>query len=263
MTRLSKSQAKALIALTQKKYRIERAELLVEGVRQCEEALSSGLRVKQVVFCDDLLRGQRSHALLEDARQRGVTVVETDRRTLERLSRTEHSQGVIAVVSASSANLEEVAGCRRGFTVILDQVSDPGNVGTILRTAAWFGARGAVLGSGSVEWTNPKVVRASAGALFHLPVIHGVETETALRLFREHGFSLLAADVANGERLRSGQPWPEKLALLLGNEARGVRSVLRPLVDRVIRIPRGGYGDSLNVAVAAGILMAAMVLDQE
>ncbi len=256
---LSKAQAKAVTALTRKKYRLQRGEFLVEGVRLCEEALTSRFRTKRLIVCRDLLRGQRADALLHLAEEKGVPVFETDRRTLERISETVHSQGVVAVLATQSAELSSLIRKRRGLVVILDQVSDPGNVGTILRTAAWFGVRGAVLGTGTVEWTNPKVVRSSAGALFHLPVVQGLETERVLRTFREAGFTLVATDVRHGEVLRS-KPWPTKTALVLGSEAHGLRTVLVPLVDRVVRIPRRGYGDSLNVAIAAGILMADFAL---
>jgi TrmH family RNA methyltransferase len=258
---LSKAQAKALTALTHKKYRLQRGEFLVEGVRLCEEALVSRFGVRRLIICRELLRGQRADALVGLAEEKGVPVFETDRRTLERISETVHSQGVIAVCAVRSADLAGLARKRRGFVVILDQVSDPGNVGTILRTAAWFGARGAILGTGTVEWTNPKVVRASAGALFHLPVVQGVETEQVLRTLRQAGFALIAADVRHGEPLHS-QPRPAKVGMLLGSEAHGVRTVLVPLVDRLVHIPRRGYGDSLNVAVAAGILMAEIALTE-
>ena len=259
---LSKAQAKALTALTHKKYRQQRGEFLVEGVRLCEEALASRFRVRQLVVCRDLLRGQRAEAVIPLAEGKGVPVLETDRRTLECISETVHSQGVVSVLQFRPAGLAELARKRRGFVVILDQVSDPGNVGTILRTAAWFGARGAILGTGTVEWTNPKVVRASAGALFHLPVVQGPETGQVLRTLRQAGFTLVAADVRHGEPLRS-QPRPDRLGLVLGSEAHGLSTVLVPLVDLVVRIPRRGYGDSLNVAVAGGILMAEIALIEQ
>lgn len=256
---LSKAQAKSLTALAHKKFRLQRQEFLVEGVRLCEEALASTFPVRRLVICRQLLHGERADALLRRAGERGVPVFETDRRTLERISETVHSQGVIAVAAVPPRTLSELCRKRRGFVVVLDHVSDPGNVGTILRTATWFGGRGAVLGSGTVEWSNPKVVRATAGAVFHLPIVQGPDTETALRSLRNAGFTIVAADVREGRPLHS-EPWPARVALVFGSEAHGLRTVLVPLVDRLLRIPRRGYGDSLNVAVAAGILMADFAL---
>jgi RNA methyltransferase, TrmH family len=163
---------------------------------------------------------------------------------LERVATTEHPQPVMAVVRRRRWDLADLA--RGTFVIVLAGVSDPGNAGTILRSAEAAGADGAIATIGTVDLTNPKVVRASAGSLFRLPTVEGVAPAALARL----GLAVLGADA-------SGAPYTtacftDPVAIVLGNEAHGLPADL-PL-DGVVGIPHAGRAESLNVAMAATVL---------
>jgi TrmH family RNA methyltransferase len=164
------------------------------------------------------------------------------------LKDTEHSQGVIALVRAPFHNLEEI--CKPetpGLVVVLDCIQDPGNAGTIIRSAEAFGATGVVLLKGSVHPWNPKCLRASAGSLFRIPVVTGVED-----LNKFAGWNWY---VAAGEAIETIDvvDWTRPSLLFVGNEGAGVRGIWRDR-SRALRIPTTGV-ESLNAAVAASVIL--------
>ena len=134
-------------------------------------------------------------------------------------------------------------------------MGDPGNLGTILRTAGWFGARGVLLGRGCVDPFNDKVVRATAGSLFHVPLIGDVDLPVTLGAARAAGFRVVVADAAGAIDLPDWRP-PGRSIIVLGSETHGPSPSVRAAADLAVRVPRFGRGESLNVAIAAGILLA-------
>ena len=152
--------------------------------------------------------------------------------------------------------MENIRVPRRAVAVALDGVSDPGNVGTVVRTAAWFGVAAVLLGKRCADLLNPKTVRATMGGLFHVPVCRNVDLSDALTRLRKRGFTVTVA-AADGSPVWlswAAGPWS---VLVLGNEARGVSGRLRGLADKTVAIARTGKGESLNVAVTAGIFLSA------
>jgi len=178
---------------------------------------------------------------------------------LERVASTESPQPNMALVSrrtTSLARLErEVAGAAP-WVVFLDAVSDPGNLGTILRSAEAMGATGVVLGSGSVDAFNPKVVRASAGALFHVPVVEGVTLAEVKAL----GYRVLATSSHQqpGSQSLGDAELGGAVCLVLGSEAHGVDATNASVIDGWIRVDHAGRAESLNVAMAATIISYEM-----
>jgi len=168
------------------------------------------------------------------------------------LQETENSAGVFALVANPCRVFREHPLAAATGTVLLlvaAEVRDPGNLGSLIRSAAALGADGVVVFPGSVEPTNPKVVRASAGALFRIPVLAGNDEELARR-----GFEIWVAD-ARGAPFPGIPVRPEKLALVVGNEPRGVEAGILERSSRAVAVSMRGGMDSLNVAVAAGILL--------
>jgi TrmH family RNA methyltransferase len=143
------------------------------------------------------------------------------------------------------------------LVAVCDEVRDPGNAGTIIRCADAFGASAVVLTAGSVEWTNPKVVRSSVGSVFHLPVVSDVLLGDALAWARGAGLQVVAAD-ASGAPLRPGEPWlAAPTCWVFGNEAWGFDPADLASADRVVAIPMPGRAESLNVAAAAACCLFA------
>ena len=178
----------------------------------------------------------------------GVRVVEE----LNDLADTSTNQGVVVVAEIPPATLDGVPDADRSTVLILDGVQDPGNVGTLIRSAAAFGCSIGAYLPGTVDPWNPKAVRASAGAVFRLPVVPG-QPETVADWLNERGYLLLGADAAGRpvDRLAlSG-----RTALVVGNEGGGLSGFVRSRVDSLVAVPMAEAVESLNVAVAAGILL--------
>lgn len=254
---ISKAKARSLATLQRKKARETEGRFLVEGLRTCEELLASGYKTDILLYCPARLTTDRGRELVEAYRRINTTVEEVDENSLKKLSGTVSSQGVLAVARIRKFNFSQLESAPRGILLALDQVSEPGNLGTIIRTAGWFGIAGILLGKNSVEFTNPKVIRASMGACFHMPIFENVDLLPKLRSMKELGYEVLVAD-SDGSSVYSEYDFTSSSVLVLGNEAGGVTAKLKTAATACLRIPRLGHGDSLNVAVATGIILSRM-----
>jgi TrmH family RNA methyltransferase len=231
----------------------ERQRLFVaEGVRAVEELIASSLSVQGLLVAPQLTDAPRGSALLESARRRGVEITAVAEREFASAAETESPQGVLAIAEIPSRRLEDIVMAEPTRLVVLDAVQDPGNVGTILRTAAALGATAVLAMPGTVDLWNAKVVRSAMGALFHSPTF--MSTWPELDSFRgRQALTLWGAD-ANGTPLDQLQP-PDRLALVVGNEGAGLSPEGRSRVEQSVSIPIGSAVESLNVAVATGIIL--------
>lgn len=241
--------------LHRRRGRERRGLALAEGVRLVEEALAAELPLRGAAISPALEATTRGRALKSALERRGVRVEEVGEDELAALADTEHPQGVVAVIEPRRWTLREIAAAPGSPVLILDAVQDPGNVGTILRSALGLGAAGVVALKGTAELTSPKVVRGSMGALFRLPAVPS-ETEPCLAWARERGIELWVA-AADGIPLEPGTARAHSAAvgLVVGNEGAGVSPALEAAASRRvgIRLVRGA--ESLNVAIAAAILL--------
>ena len=248
---LTRRRRQEIASLARKKYRERRGELLVEGVRSVGAAVDGGAALVEVVVSADVRHDERVRALLERA---DVPVHEVTAGEMAALSDVQASQGVLAVARIRRTSEAELAGC--ATVLVLDGVQDPGNVGAVLRTAAWFGADAALAGPGTADFFGPKVVRAAMGGLWDVRLAQTSDLPEALRRLRTSGFRLYGADLG-GTSARAWEPEAPSV-LVLGSEAHGLSADVRPLLDERVSI-RGAAdrrgAESLNVAVAAGILM--------
>jgi TrmH family RNA methyltransferase len=224
---------------------------VAETFHLLEEALRSECEVKMVLAAESVQPAAEAHV----RGLTGVKVVVLPDALFQGISDTEVSQGVIALVNPPAWRIEQLF---RGnaLVVVLDGLQDPGNAGAILRAAEAFGATGAIFLKGTVSPHNPKTLRASAGSLFRVPYLHGVDAELARTALRQNQVELFAGVPAprNGTvRWLANVDLTVKCGLIIGNEARGVRAELRSAALDV-SIPTVGV-ESLNAAVAAGILL--------
>lgn len=246
----SRSQAKRWRALKRRKGRSEHGLFLAEGPRLLEELLAAPTSVRHVMYTSDAANEPSTAALLARSREDGVPCEEVPRGELEEFADTVTPQGVLAVAEIPERTWASVP---NGDLVVLDAVQDPGNAGTVLRTAEALGVAAAVSLKGTVDVWNPKVVRASAGSAFRLPVLDAEWTELEPWL-RERGVPIWAAD-AGGDPATREADVPERVALVLGNEGAGVRPAVLGAADRRVAVPIPGPVESLNVSVAAALLM--------
>ncbi|MDZ7264830.1 MAG: RNA methyltransferase [candidate division KSB1 bacterium] len=252
---ISKTRFKKIQALKHKRGRIEQGLFLIEGLRLCEEALLSDHKLKMLLVCHQNLDHQAARKVMELAQQRQVEIVAIDGVAAKQLAETVHSQGIFGIVQQQQSPLERLFDEAWRFLVIVDTGQDPGNVGTIIRACDWFGVDAVVFSKGSVELYNPKVVRSTMGSIFHVPVFENTKLELLLPALKQRGFQIFAADV-QGEQWYHRVQYRLPLALIMGNENRGVDRELESQVDCTIAIPRHGQAESLNMAVAAGIILS-------
>jgi len=238
--------------LQQRKGRRRRGQTLAEGVRLVEEVLAAGVSCDGVVAARGLADTPRGAALLEALAGHAIPIEEVGESEFRGLAATDTPQGVVAVIEVPTWSLADVAARPGAPVLVLDAVQDPGNVGTLLRTAFALGAAGAVLLRGSADLANPKVIRAAMGASFRLPAA-AAEPAEFVAWCRQTGTSVWAA-VAEGTALARAAA-PDRLALVVGNEGAGVSEELRALAVQQVAIPLARGAESLNVAVAAGILL--------
>lgn len=231
----------------------ERQHLFVsEGVRAVEELLRSPLAIRGTLVAPQLTEAPRGAALLAALRERGVTVEEVPAREFGSAAETESPQGVIAIAEIPSRSFADLPAGWRGVVLVLDGVQDPGNVGTILRSAAALGAVATVALPGTVDLWNAKVVRSGMGAHFR----HTAFTTTwaDLDAFRSRdSVEVFAAD-AGGEPVSAVRA-PARAALVVGNEGVGLSTEARARAGRSVALPIAPDVESLNVAVATGILL--------
>ena len=258
---ISKQQIRDLRRLQQKKFREQEQAFLIEGVRLCEEALTAGAPLECAFFTPQEMGNPRSRDLLQAFSDAGVPLQPVDAATLAALTETQSPQGITALVRTSGAGPFSPAANREPLVLAIDRLADPGNLGTLMRTAQWFGVRTLLLSRDSVELHNPKVVRSSMGALFRLRVHENVDLVHAAAEAKAAGWRLLAAEAAGGRSARQLTGSGRDL-LFIGSEAHGLKSGLDPLIDLRITIPGSSGVESLNAAIAAGILLYQLTAPQ-
>ena len=242
--------------LQRRKARERQHRFVAEGVRTVESLLASSLEVTGLLATDTLGADARGARLLATAEQRGVPVSMVTEQELDSAADTETPQGVLAVAAIPSAPLVPPAGPAR--YLVLDALQDPGNVGTVVRTAAALGVSATIALPGTVDFWNAKVVRSSMGALFQHPV-HSLAWEELSGFFEANHVALWATDM-DGESLPAVDPLglPDRLAVVVSNEGAGLSAHVAGAVQRTVSIPMAVGVESLNVAVAAGIALYAL-----
>lgn len=251
----SRAQAKRWRALKRRKGRSDHGLFLAEGPHLLEELLSSPVEVRHVLHTPEAAEEPEVAGLLDRCARAGVPREAVPEEELAEFADTVTPRGILAVaeIPGRPEGLPGVLGPEAGDLVVLDAVQDPGNAGTILRTAEALGVAGVASLEGTVDVWNPKVVRASAGSLFRLPVLDATWPEVE-GWARETETPVWAADV-EGEPVGRGDEVPGRVALVLGNEGSGVRDEVLAGADRRVAVRLRGRVESLNVAVAAAILM--------
>ena len=278
ITSLNNQRVKEVANLKQKKYRTESGTFFAEGLRAVQEAvqyadvtelfyteaeagrLDEVLKAAGNVPADTKEKSENkknaNHNNAGTAKKRnkaanGIRMYQVDEKVMAKLSDTKAPQGVLAVIRTPEQNLRSD---NNAPVIILDRVQDPGNLGTIIRTADAVGALGLILLEGCVDAYSPKVVRASMGSLFHLPVVQDITAEEALTWCYRNGYEPAATALKNAQNVYKADI-SKKMAFLFGNEANGVAEELQAAAETRLFIPMAGLAESMNVAMAAGIIL--------
>ncbi|HLF13345.1 MAG TPA: RNA methyltransferase [Bacteroidota bacterium] len=255
-TPITAGKFKSFRLLLNKKHRLESGTCLIEGRRFVAEALDRPGTI-DCLLCTPRFAGTPEGAeFLRDAGRRNAAVHTITEKQLGQLSDTVSSQGVLAVIRLPGVGPQDILRLRgeRLLLVALDGVTDPGNLGAIIRTCAWFGADAVLISERSVELSNPKLLRSTMGAVFHVPVAAGISLPEMIPDLRKKGFRILAAE-AGGEPAGAVLPCGGNVLLVFGSEARGLSPIVRDLADVKFGIAGSGRIESLNVSVAVGIAL--------
>jgi TrmH family RNA methyltransferase len=256
---LTGNALKNLRKLGNKKFRDQQDRFLIEGVRLLQEAVESDFEILEAYCTEEFLRDPAAEPLVQKLRKKARTLEQASARSLAAVSDTVSPQGVVAVLARRKVDAVELLKSTEAESIVvaLDSVTDPGNLGSIVRTCDWFGVHAVLIGEKSVDLYNPKVIRATMGGLFHLAIAENVNLPSALSRAREQGYSVYVTDL-KGEAHFDQLHYARKSVLVFGNEAWGVSDDLKALADTRIAIRRYGAAESLNVGVACGVVLSAL-----
>jgi RNA methyltransferase, TrmH family len=251
-------RVKAARQLAKRAFRERGRSFLAEGPQAVREALAKP-GVLTELFITAPGRG-RHPDLADQAIRQGIAVHEVSGEVMAELAQTITPQGLLAVCTFVDVPLDSVLAARPQLVTVLANVRDPGNAGTVLRTADAAGADGVVFAAASVDPYNSKCVRSSAGSVFHLPLVAGAPLAETIAALRSSGMQVLAADGSARHFVDSGESGPDlgrPTAWLFGNEAWGLPGSLLALADDVVAVPIYGKAESLNLAAAAAVCLYA------
>lgn len=254
---LQNEQVKYVASLQRHKAREEAHLFVVEGWRFVEEAVSRNAPIKKVFVCQEH-KTLEWQILQKRLCERSIPFEEVDKRVLRKMSATEEPQGILAVVRQTTYTWEDLQIDKNSVLLILDGIQDPGNLGTILRTALASGVRYVCLTPGTVDLYNPKVLRSTMGAIFSLVLLPGHLPEDILGFCQDRGLSIFMGDI-QGSSVYHTKLADGPLALVVGNEGNGPSLSFRRADVQCITIPMAQDVESLNVAIATGILLYEMV----
>lgn len=250
------SLIKDIKKLNKKRYRAEHGQFLIEGFRFVEEALKSTFKVPYIFISETSLDKYRSFGI-EKLIQHDTKVNCIKASLLKELCNTENPQGILAVVNNKKVEIEN----KEGFYVLVDKVQDPGNMGTIIRSAHATGALGVIITKGTVDVYNDKTLRSTMGSIFNIPVIEDENFEVVKDL-KKNGFKLLVSSL-DTENNFYDLDLTSKVIISVGNEGNGISEELYELNDEKVKIPMPGGAESLNAAVAASVMMYEAVRQKE
>lgn len=231
-------------SLSTKKGREQSGRYLIEGKKLIEEAVLSGVKIHDIYISDNSLS-------LQIPEEANIYYVTED--VMKSICDTVTPQGIAAVLDMSPKTEPDFLSLD-GLIVALDGLSDPGNIGTIIRTADAAGASCVLMSSACAELYSPKTIRSTMGSIYHIPVFYGLEFEHTLTCAKTAGFSVLSSAL-NGEGFYDYYPASSKNIIVIGNEAHGIPPRTKALSNALLTLPMRGKAESLNASVAAGIMI--------
>ena len=236
--------------LKEKKYRDQSQEFIIEGIKLVKEAIEEKANIKQIIICDNCEDTGiiPKDLMYEIAKYNCIYVTEN---ILKTMSDVNAPQGIMAIIGRN--NKEKDIDYNQDIIVALDDIQDPGNLGTILRTVDSVGLNQILVSKGTADCYNPKVVRSTMGAIFRVKIIECENLEKTLKEVRKHKFKLVVTSLQTEKSLYDVKF--DKKVIVIGNEANGVEPNIQDMADEKIKIPMLGKTESLNASVATGIVL--------
>jgi len=253
ITSLSNKKIKEAIFVKKKHADYKYNAFFIEGERVLEMALASGVILKRVFYTDEFVSKGNRKSLVKSVTTGDVEVLEISTKVMRSISDTETPQGIAAIASLRKYELEDLKESENPVLLICDRVKEPGNLGSIIRSSDAFGADAVMIVPGTCNPFSPKVIRASAGSIFNIPLIF-VPGEKLIPWMKARQLRLLVTDPYGGESIFHID-FTLPFALVLGEEAGGVSKFFKEKADLFIHIPLKGRADSLNVSISAAIIL--------
>lgn len=243
---------KEIKSLSRKKNRWKEKLFILEGIKVIEEAIESSFKIKYILFTDKLALVEGGSEFFEEIKGRTETI-KVSKEVFKDITDLENPQGVIAVVEFKDLDLEILYKKENPSIIFLDALNDPGNLGTIIRTADAFKIDAIVLGENSVDPYNPKVVRATMASILRVPIYNVEDNKTFFHNMKKNDINIITTSL-KGKPLDKDE-FINAFVVVIGNEASGVGEALLKESDKQIKIPMPGGAESLNAGVAASIIM--------
>ncbi|MCH7663995.1 MAG: RNA methyltransferase, partial [Chloroflexi bacterium] len=254
ITSPSNPKIKQIRALKQRKQRDASGLFAVEGLHHIGEAIAAEAPIDYILYSPELLNSQFGISIVDRLTKEGVGCHETDQDIFRSVSEKDNPQGLIAVIRQNTTILNDLNPTTFPWAVVVVAPQDPGNLGAIMRSIDAVAASGLIILDDGVDVYHPKAVRASMGALFWHPLVRAGFEEFA-EWTNTHGYHVYGSSAQHGEKLAEGKPFDRPAILLLGSEREGLGDQHVAICERVIHLPMHGRVTSLNLAVAAGILL--------
>lgn len=254
ITSSSNKVIKHVKALGVKKYRDEYGEFLIEGIKLVREAIEYHAAISYLLVNNEKTEYEGIKDIIGEAEEKGSDIIYLDGRVFDGISETETPQGIMAVVKKNVFDLEAVLKRTALNVLVLDEVRDPGNMGTIIRTADACGMDAVILSKGCADVYGGKVVRSTMGSIFHIPIITGVNAPELICRMNAMGVLTIGAD-PYGEVPCTGIKKTDRNAIIIGNESNGLSGEVKASLLVRTRIPMPGKAESLNAGIAAAIMM--------
>ncbi len=248
---ISKSKLNDLKFLFTKKEMEGRNLFVAEGWKTCEEALRSDYQIKEIFVLEKFLKNEKYQRILGEIQRKRIPLFWMTEIEATKLSNFTTAPGVLAMVARREQELSA------GPILFLDRINDPGNLGTVMRSAAWFNWKNLILSEDSVSAYNYKVVQGSMGAFFYLNFLENIYGPKFLKAKKAEGYKVFCAELKDGAKALPEFTWPksEKIILVMGSESHGISEEIRALSDQSLYIPKIQWGESLNVGVSTSIFL--------
>jgi TrmH family RNA methyltransferase len=250
---ITRNELKYYSSLSQKKFRESELKFIVEGLKNVEEGLNSHYDCEIVLTTFEFAELHKN--FLSDVKRKKIRIEILRSQDFIRISETKSPQGIAAAFRYAKLKFYPDK-TESNVLVYLDNISDPGNMGTIIRTCDWFGINEILISKFSVDYLNPKAIRASMGSIFHLYIFEEVEP-VLLNDLKLNNYKIICSDL-DGKNIYDYK-FPDKIVLVFSNEATGPSEVVKSIADDIITIPKCGNAESLNVAIASGIILSKCV----
>lgn len=236
--------------LKDKKYRDMTNQYMIEGIKLVSEAIQEKVTIKQIILCDDCEKNEEipKDLMYEIAKYECIYVTE---KIFKYLSEVQSPQGILAIIEKNNQDIE--IDYTQDIIVALDNVQDPGNLGTILRTVDSIGLTQILVSKGTADGYNPKVVRSTMGAIFRVKIVECEDLKQTLKEIKKHKFKVVVSSLQTKNTIYDINY--NKKVIIIGNEANGVEKEIQEFADEKIKIPMLGKTESLNASVAAGIIL--------